>query len=86
MAVVTSVAAETKVQPVDTFFSAAEARSDRWRELNAAAVAWAKSAKHDGADFQRQVLRLFSELAPIEDYWSYPGPDSDALPERCARR
>ena len=91
MAVVTSVAAEAKVQPVDTFFSAAEARSDRWRELNAAAVAWAKSAKHDGADSQRQVLRLFSELAPIEDYWSYPGPDlmhslKDALDDEDVSR
>ena len=75
MTVVTTIAAEAKVQPVDTFFSAAEARSDRWRELNAAAVAWAASAKHDGAAFQRQVHRLFGDLAPIEDYWSYPGPD-----------
>lgn len=71
---VTPVASEAHLQPVDTFFSASEARSDRWRELNAAANGWA-SAKHDGATAHRQVLRLFEELSPIEDYWSYPGPN-----------
>jgi hypothetical protein len=74
MAVISSVPAQAKVQPVDTFFSAAEARSDHWRELSTAAAAWA-AAKHDGVAFHQKVLRHFRELAPIEDYWSYPGPD-----------
>ena len=67
------VAAEANPQPIDTFFSAAEARTDRWRELNAMASSWA-SAKHDGAAAHEQVVRLFNELSPMEDYWSYPGP------------
>ena len=37
------------------------------------ASSWA-SAKHDGAAAHQQVVRLFNELSPMEDYWSYPGP------------
>ena len=70
---VAPVSSAAHLQPVDKFFSASEARSDRWRELNAAANAWA-SAKHDGAAAPQHVLRLFNELSPMEDYWSYPGP------------
>ena len=70
---VAPVSSAAHLQPVDKFFSASEARSDRWRELNAAANAWA-SAKHDGAAAPQHVLRLFNELLPMEDYWSYPGP------------
>src|SRR5690242_10342256 len=65
--------AEAHSQSIDSFFSAAEARSDRWRELNAAASAWV-SMKHDGAAAHQRVVRLFHELAPLEAYWSYPGP------------
>jgi arginine decarboxylase len=74
MASIAPVAEKTQLQAVDTFFSASEARSDRWREMNAAAGAWAASAKHDGTAFYQQVRRLFADLSPIEDYWSYPGP------------
>ena len=74
MNLVAPTGAEGHTQPIDTFFSAAEARSDRWRELNAAATSWA-SAKRDGAAAHQQVLRLFNELSPFEDYWSYPGPN-----------
>ena len=70
---VAPAAAEGHSQPVEKFFSASEARSDRWRELNAASNAWA-SAKDDGAAAHQRVLRLFNELSPMEDYWSYPGP------------
>jgi arginine decarboxylase len=73
MTLVAPVTAETKIQPTDAFFSAAEARSDRWRQLNAAAGAWA-SAPQDGAVFRQQATRLLEDIAPIEDYWSYPGP------------
>lgn len=72
MNVATPIAAEAHLQPVDMFFSAADARIDRWRELNAAAIAWA-SAKHDQAGVRQQVLRLLNELSPMEDYWPYPG-------------
>ena len=70
---VAPAAAEGHSQPVEKFFSASEARSDKWRELNAAATAWA-SAKEDGAAAHQRVIHLFNELSPMEDYWSYPGP------------
>ena len=72
MKIETPIAAEAPLQPVDTFFSAGDARSDRWRELNAAATAWA-SANNSGARAHQMVLRVFEELSPFEDYWSYPG-------------
>ena len=72
------------LQPVDKFFSASEARSDRWREMNAAANAWS-SAKHDGAVPQQRALRLFDELSPFEDYWSYPGFPAGVLGEPVRR-
>src|SRR5215470_3513951 len=48
------------------FFSAAEARIDRWRTLNRAAKAQAGA----GAD----PKALLAELAPLEDLCGYPGP------------
>ncbi|MGE0659464.1 MAG: decarboxylase [Reyranellaceae bacterium] len=58
------------LQPVDSFFFAAEARNDRWRELMAAATAWADKGN---AAAHARVTRLFDEIVPIEDYWAYPG-------------
>ena len=60
------------LQPVDKFFSASGARSDRWREMNAAANAWS-SAKHDGAVPQQRALRLFDELSPVRGLLVVPG-------------
>ena len=62
-----------RLQPLEDFFSASDARNDRWRALNVAAHEWAT----DGAgksNAQKRVLALFNELAPIEDYWAFPGP------------
>ena len=80
MKIETPIAAEAPLQPVDTFFSAGDARSDRWRELNAAATAWA-SANNSGAGRTRWSLRVFEELSPFEDYWSYPGTRPHAFAE-----
>src|SRR3954449_8437820 len=56
---------------VDAFFAASEARNDRWRALESAANAWASSKEKPAHSRANQLLQ---ELAPIEDYWSYPGP------------
>src|SRR4051812_44366911 len=56
---------------VDAFFAASEARNDRWRALEAAANAWATSKDKPA---HSRANHLLQELAPIEDYWSYPGP------------
>jgi arginine decarboxylase len=54
------------------FFSAAEARTDRWRQMSAAARAW--ESGQAGAPGHAEAARLFTEVATLEDYWAYPGP------------
>jgi arginine decarboxylase len=62
-------------KPVDvgvrSFFSAAEERADRWRELHR--VAKALAAGGGQADNQ-QAKALLNQLAPFEDLCGYPGP------------
>ena len=58
----------------DQFFSAADMRHDRWRELNVAAHAWAAGGPDSGAA-QKRVQALLSEIAPVEEFWAYPGPE-----------
>jgi hypothetical protein len=76
---------ETTVQPPTTaaptaaplanFFSAAEARFDRWRQFCAVARAWQAAAvggKSENAPFG-DALSLFSEVAALEAFFAYPG-------------
>ena len=58
------------------FFSAAEARTDRWRQMNAAGRAWESAIAQGRKDQQLydEVVRLYAEIRPLEDYWAYPGP------------
>jgi arginine decarboxylase len=62
-----------QLQPMVNFFSATDARNDRWRALNVAAHDWAVDGAGKAAA-QKRFLELFNEVAPIEDYWAYPGP------------
>jgi arginine decarboxylase len=58
---------------VGSFFSASEAREERWRELHR--VAKALAAGGGQADKPRQEAQaLLGELAPLEDLCGYPGP------------
>src|SRR6187549_3328786 len=61
-----------RLQPLEDFFSASDARNDRWRALNVAAHEWATNGAGKSAA-QKRVVALFNELAPIEDYWAFPG-------------
>jgi arginine decarboxylase len=58
------------------FFSAAEARTDRWRQMNAAGRAWeAAIAKgQDEEKFHAEAVQIYADIKPLEDYWAYPGP------------
>ncbi|MFL5440446.1 MAG: hypothetical protein ACJ79W_14905, partial [Myxococcales bacterium] len=58
------------------FFSAAEARTDRWRQINAAARAWEAAVAQGKLDdrLPAEARRLLGEVAPLEGYWAYPGP------------
>jgi arginine decarboxylase len=66
-----STAPSTSSTRVDQFFTVAEARLDRWRELLQAARSW----EHTGAQPQQSaVSALFRELRQWEDFFAYPGP------------
>jgi arginine decarboxylase len=78
------------------FFSATEARTDRWRQLNATVRAWQSATGTDPQDTKRyaEAVALFGEVAVLEAFFAYPGPKvmsaiEQALAERnagvCAR-
>jgi hypothetical protein len=57
------------------FFSASEARTDRWRQLSPSGV-WESAAASAQPDevFHAEAGRLFAELSPLEGYWAHPRP------------
>ena len=58
------------------FFSAAEARADRWRQLSAVVRTWQSAnarGAQDDAPFAAAVA-LFGEIAALEAYFAFPGP------------
>jgi arginine decarboxylase len=62
--------------PLTDFFSAAEARTDRWRQLSAVARGWqAAMAQPESADpLFAEAVALFGEVAPLEAFFAFPGP------------
>ncbi len=56
---------------VRSFFSAAEERAERWRELHRVAKALAAGG---GQSETQQAKALLTQLAPFEDLCAYPGP------------
>ena len=61
---------------LNEFFSAAEARTDQWRQLYAVTRAWhaavTQGKPHDSS-FMLAVT-LFGDIAPLEAFFAYPGP------------
>jgi len=53
------------------FFSATEAREDRWQQLHT--VARALSTQGNRPELSQRVTQLMSEIQPLETYWAYPG-------------
>src|SRR5258706_1851457 len=73
------------------FFSAAEARTDRWRQLAAAGRSWEAAVGRGESDERVSggAGRLLADLAALEAYWAYPGARlmatvGEALTERNA--
>jgi arginine decarboxylase len=67
------------------FFSAAEARLDRWRQLFRTARAFGESSRGDAEQLRRETGRLLAEIGPLEAFWAYPGPRLlGALRDRAA--
>ena len=62
---------ETQVQDhrIDQFFSGPGARADQWRDLVEAAKTWA-----DGTGERVKYDALLNDLAVIEEFHGYPGP------------
>src|SRR6476469_1922715 len=89
------VAAAT-TSDLSDFFSATEARTDRWRQLNAVIRAWQSAPGSDPQNTKRyaEAVALFGDVALLEAFFAYPGPRimtaiEEALAERnagvCAR-
>jgi arginine decarboxylase len=57
------------------FFSASEARTDRWRQLNATGRAWDAAVAQGKPDkkLHAEAAQLFAEMSPLESYWAFPG-------------
>jgi arginine decarboxylase len=75
----------------DDFFSAAEARTDHWRQLCAVTRAWQAAGARGKPDDNlfAEAVSLFGDLAPLEAFFAYPGPRlmatiEQALAERNA--
>jgi hypothetical protein len=61
---------------LSNFFSAAEARMDRWSQLNTTARSWESAAKgnHPAEKVKAEAASIVDELGPLEGLWAYPGP------------
>jgi arginine decarboxylase len=60
---------------LSNFFSASEARTDQWRQLNAAGRAWEAAVAQGKPDkkLHAEAAKLFAEIGPLESFWAYPG-------------
>lgn len=70
-----SMSADKKASHIGDYYSAAQLRSDRWSALKDTAQRLALAAA-EGRAYQRhrdKAAALLDALAPIEDYWAFPG-------------
>lgn len=54
------------------FFSAAEARRERWSRLQVCTEAYAGGGVHKD-EFAAEIRTLLDQIEPLEGYWAYPG-------------
>ena len=66
---------DVKTRDFQDFFSAAEARLDRWRELgrDRAGVGSCGVAGQAADSAQADASRLLADVAVLEEYWAFPG-------------
>ena len=73
---------------VDQFFTVAEARHDRWRNLLNAVRAWGLAVEKNASAVETKRSSLsasFKDLRQWEDFFAYPGPALlQAIEERIA--
>ncbi len=65
------------------FFSASEARIERWRQLNRLVKAAAGAPAAEQEKIKRQATQILETLRPIEEFNAYPGPRLMARVERA---
>src|SRR5688572_10929316 len=83
-AVVSSTApVSAPVTPIVDFFSAAEARIDRWRQLSAVVRAWQAAAPDSSDKLFAEAVVLFAEVTPLEAFFAYPGSRLMAATEQA---
>jgi arginine decarboxylase len=66
------IAEKSSEMSLADFFSANDARRDRWSQLAACADAWG-GGRGSGDKLATQIGALLDELEPLENYWAYPG-------------
>jgi arginine decarboxylase len=76
-------AATSTPTPLVDFFSAAEARTDRWRQLSAVVRAWQAAPAGATDTLLAEAVTLFAEVAPLEAFFAYPGPRLMAVTEQA---
>ena len=71
--------------PLVDFFSAAEARIDRWRQLAAVVRAWQAGPTREGTGdaLFTEAVDLLAEVAALESFFAYPGPRLMAATEQA---
>ncbi len=69
-----TTAANDRVLGLNEFFTASEARVDRWRTLNRVAKALAAGGPRPAGGPGQDPKALLAELQPLEDLCGYPGP------------
>ena len=69
------------------FFSASEARTDRWRQLNAAGRAWEAAVAQGKPDnkLHAEAAQLFAEISPLEELLGLPRVPPDGHGRRGDR-
>jgi arginine decarboxylase len=80
-----SVAEASRALTVSDFFSAAQARADRWAQLSVSARTWsaAVSRGQPGAAPKGEAAEALNGLAALEEFWAYPGPRLMSAVEAC---
>ncbi|HJS38238.1 MAG TPA: hypothetical protein VJ789_08920, partial [Burkholderiales bacterium] len=58
---------------LNQFFSAAEARNDRWRTMNRIAHALAAAGGQGADKLRAEFASVLDEVTPLEDFNGYPG-------------
>jgi arginine decarboxylase len=74
---ITDTAVQTPAATLRDFFSAAEARNDRWSQMGNVVRAWQTNSAPGSEREDRlfaEAINLFGELAPLEAFFAYPGP------------